>query len=92
VSFDITDQLLIRFAALVRYWWEYNETVHLIFIGFRRAYDSVGRKVSYYILIEFEVTMKLVRMIKMCFDKTYSKVRMDKHLSYSFHIQNCLTQ
>jgi hypothetical protein len=48
VGFDVTDQLLIRFSAFVRYWrkeWEYNERVHQLFIDFKKAYDSVRREV-----------------------------------------------
>jgi hypothetical protein len=94
VYFDITDQLLIRFSAFVRYWkkWEYNETVHQLFIDFKKAYDSVRREVLYNILIEFGTSMKLVRFIKMCFNETYIYVRIDKHLSESFPIQNALNQ
>jgi hypothetical protein len=33
--------------------WEYNETVHQLFIDFKKAYDSVRREVLYNILIEF---------------------------------------
>jgi hypothetical protein len=36
----------------------------------------VRREVLYNILIEFGVSMKLVRLIKMCLTETYSKVRM----------------
>jgi hypothetical protein len=36
--------------------------------------------------------MKLVRLIKMCLNETYSKVRIGKHLSDSFPIQNGLKQ
>jgi hypothetical protein len=36
--------------------------------------------------------MKLVRLIKMCLNETYSKVRIGKHLSGSFPIQNGLKQ
>jgi hypothetical protein len=36
--------------------------------------------------------MKLVRLIKMCLNKTYSKVRTGKHLSDNFPIQNGLKQ
>jgi hypothetical protein len=32
--------------------------------------------------------MKLLRLIKMCLNETYSKVRIGKHLSDSFPIQN----
>jgi hypothetical protein len=45
--------------------WEYNETVHQLFIDFKKAYDSVSREVLYNILTEFGVPMKLVRLIKM---------------------------
>jgi hypothetical protein len=54
--------------------WEYNETVHQLFVDFKQAYDSVRRKVLYNILIELGVPMKLVRLIKMCLYETYSKV------------------
>jgi sorting nexin-29 len=66
--------------------WEYNETVHQLFIDFKNAYDSVGSEVLYNILIEFGVPMKLVRLIKMYFKETYIKVRIGKHLSDSFLI------
>jgi hypothetical protein len=46
----------------------------------------------YNILMEFWVPMKLVRLNKMCLNETYSKVRIGKHLSDSFPIQNGLKQ
>jgi hypothetical protein len=36
--------------------------------------------------------MKLVRLIRLCLNETYSKVRIGKHLSDSFPIQNGLKQ
>jgi hypothetical protein len=72
--------------------WEYNETVHQLFIDFKKSYDSVRREVLYNILIEFGVPMKLVRLIKICLNETYSKVGIGKHLSDSFPIQNVLKQ
>jgi hypothetical protein len=36
--------------------------------------------------------MKLVTPIKMCLNETYSKVRIVKHLSDNFSIQNGLKQ
>jgi hypothetical protein len=44
--------------------WEYSETVHRLFIDFKKAFDSERREVLYNILIEFGVPMKLVRLIK----------------------------
>jgi hypothetical protein len=54
--------------------WEYNETVHQLFADFKKAYDSVRMEVLYNILIEFGVTMKLVRLNKVCLNETYSEV------------------
>jgi hypothetical protein len=52
----------------------------------------VRREVLNNILIEFGISMKLVRLIKMFLSETYSKVRIGKHLSDSFPIQNGLKQ
>jgi hypothetical protein len=72
--------------------WEYNGTVHQLFIDFKKVYDSVKREVLYNILLEFGVPRKLVRLIKMCLNETYSKVRIGKLLSDKFPIQNGLQQ
>jgi hypothetical protein len=45
--------------------WEYNETVHQLFVDFKKAYDSVRTEVFYNILTESGVPMKLVALIKM---------------------------
>jgi hypothetical protein len=50
----------------------------------------VRREVLYNILIEYGVPMKLVRLIEMCLNETYSKVCIGKYLSESFPIQNGL--
>jgi hypothetical protein len=52
----------------------------------------VRREVLYNILIEFEVPIKLVRLIKMCLNETYSNVCIGKHLSDSVSVQNGLKQ
>jgi hypothetical protein len=49
-------------------------TVHQLFIHFNKAYDSIRREVLHNILIEFWVPMKIVRLSKMCLNKTYSEV------------------
>jgi hypothetical protein len=68
--------------------WEYNETVHQLFIDIKKTYDEV----LYNILIEFMVPMKLVGLIEMCLNETYSKVSMGKYLSDSFPIKNGIKQ
>jgi hypothetical protein len=58
--------------------------IHQLFIDFQKAYDSVRRGGLYNILIEFGVPMKLIKVIKMCLNETYSEVRIGKYLSDSF--------
>jgi hypothetical protein len=46
----------------------------------------------YNILTEFGIFKKLVRLIKICLNETYSKVCIGKHLFYMFPVQNCQKQ
>jgi hypothetical protein len=66
--------------------------VHELFIDFKKAYDSVKREVLYNILLEFGIPKKLGRLIKMCLNETYSKVRVGKILSDKFPLQNGMKQ
>jgi hypothetical protein len=45
VGFDVTKLLEKK--------WEYNKTVHQLFIDFKKSYDSMRREVLHSILIEF---------------------------------------
>jgi hypothetical protein len=65
---------------------EYNGMVHQLFVDFKKAYDSVKREVLYNILLEFGIPKKLVRLIKMCLNETYSKFCVGKLLSDKFPI------
>jgi len=65
-------------------------SAYRLFIGFKKAYDSVRREVLYYILIEFGILTKLVRLM---FQKeTYSAVQVSKHLSDMFPVRDGLQQ
>ena len=46
----------------------------------------------YNILIEFGVSKKLVRLVKMCLTETYSRVRVGKNVSDMFPTRNGLKQ
>jgi len=52
--------------------------VHQLFIHFKKVSDSFRREVLYDILIEFGITMKMVKLIKMRLDESYRGVRVGK--------------
>jgi hypothetical protein len=70
--------------------WEYNGTVHQLFIDFKKAHGSVRTEVLNCILIEFGIPRKLVGLIQTCLNETYSTVRIGKYQSDKFPIQNGL--
>jgi hypothetical protein len=67
-------------------------TVHQQFIDFKKAYDSVRREVLYNFLIESGIPRKLVGLIQMCLNETYSTVRIGKYQTDKFPVQNGLKQ
>ena len=62
------------------------------YLDFKKAHVSVRWDVKYNILTEFDIRMKLVRLIKMSLNETYSTVWVGKHLSDMFPIRNGLKQ
>ena len=63
--------------------------MHQLFIDFKTAYDSVTREVLYNLIV-LGIPMKLVKLIKMCLNETYSRDHVGKHLSDMFQIRNGL--
>ena len=62
--------------------------MHQLFVDFKKAYDSVRREVLCNIRIESVIPMKLVRLIEMCLNETYSRVQVGQRLSDVFSIKN----
>jgi len=97
MNLNETGQLLTIYFAFIKYLrkkWEYNEAVHMLFIDFKTAYESVRREVLYNILTNFGIHMKPVRPINMCLNETYkySRGQVGKHMSDMFPIKNGLQQ
>jgi len=80
--FNSTGELLIVYSAFIKYLIKNGNTVKQCFS--KKAYDSVRREVLYYILNEFGIPMKLVKLIKVCVTETYGRVQAGKRLSDMF--------
>jgi hypothetical protein len=64
--------------------------MHQLFIDFKKACGSGRKEVIYNILIKFEIPRKLVGLIKMCLNETYSTVHIGKNLPDKCPILNGL--
>jgi hypothetical protein len=83
VGFNTTNHICCICQILEKK-WEYDETVHQLFIDFKKGYDSVGREVLSNILIKSGVPIQMVRQIKMSLNEMYSEVRLGKYVSVSY--------
>jgi hypothetical protein len=96
VDFDVTGQLTTDHIFCIRHIlekkWEYNEAVYQLFIDFKQACDSFRRKLLCNFLNEFGIPMKLVRLIKMCLNETYTRIQVGEHLSDMLPVMNGLKQ
>jgi hypothetical protein len=68
VDFDITDQLLIRYSSFLKYL-----TKMAILMDFKTACGSHRRGDWYNVLFGFGVSMRVIRLIKMCLTKLLYK-------------------
>lgn len=60
-------QLLISYSVFVRYWRKMAvqwDCIYMLFTDSKKTYDSVRRKVLYNILTEFDIQMRIFRLIK----------------------------
>jgi hypothetical protein len=83
VGFDVIGQRhqIFYIRQILEKKWEYNGTVHQLCIDIKKAHDSVRREALYNILIEYGISRKLVGLIKMHLNETYSRVCIGKNMS-----------
>jgi len=62
------------------------------FINFIKVCDSFRWEILYNNLLESGIIIYLMKLIKMCLNETYSRVRVGKQLSDMFPITNVLIQ
>jgi hypothetical protein len=82
-----TDHIFCICQIVLEKKWECKEAVHQLFVDFKKASDSYRNEVLHSILIEFGIPKKLVRLIKMCPNETYSRVQVGKYLSDMFPLK-----
>lgn len=72
--------------------YEQNLGLHLLFIDFKQAYDTIKREKIYEALTELGIPNKLRNLIKMTLSETKNKILLEGHISNSFHTKRGLRQ
>ncbi|KAL4141433.1 hypothetical protein QTP88_004071 [Uroleucon formosanum] len=71
---------------------EFDIDVHLLFVDFKQAYDSVNRCRLWKAMTQLGIPTKLVRLIKACVQKSKCKVKFNGELSEDFSVETDLRQ
>jgi RNAse (barnase) inhibitor barstar len=71
---------------------EFDIDVHLLFVDFKQAYDSVNRYRLWKAMTQLGIPTKLVRLVKACVQKSKCKVKFNGELSEDFSVETGLRQ
>jgi hypothetical protein len=80
-----TDNIFIMRQVLEKC-CEYNIEMHVLFIDFKQAFDSVDRQKTIQILQELRVPNKLLGLIKMTLQNTETNVKIENLTSKPFSV------
>jgi hypothetical protein len=72
--------------------WEKNIDVHLVFINFQPAYDSVWRKEIWSKVHKLGFSKTLVTLCGILNNEIYAKVKIGKHLSFKYKVNKVLNK
>lgn len=86
-----TDQLFVVRQVMEKC-YEHGIDLHMLFVDFKEAFDSVNRKELRKALEELEVPQKLVRLIIMTMSGSKSKVKLGNKMSEAFEFTKGVKQ
>jgi Reverse transcriptase (RNA-dependent DNA polymerase) len=88
---SVTDQTF-SLRMILSKCWEYNITVHQLFIDFKQAYDSLNRERLWFALEWLGVPKKLVSLCKLTVTDSRCCVKVEGRLSREFNVQSGVRQ
>lgn len=85
-----TTNHIFMIRQIMEKYYEYNNELHMVFVDFKQAYDSINRDQLWIALADLGIPNKLIRMIKICNSNTLCKVRWQGELSPPFVVKSGL--
>uniref|UniRef100_A0A8D9EGY4 Craniofacial development protein 2 n=1 Tax=Cacopsylla melanoneura TaxID=428564 RepID=A0A8D9EGY4_9HEMI len=71
---------------------EYGKETHILFIDFKKAFDSLERQAILNAMIELGIPKKLTNLVSMCMEETHNKVRTQSGESETFKTETGVKQ
>jgi hypothetical protein len=71
---------------------EFNIDLHLLFIDYKAAYDSIDRDELFKAMQDFDIPLKLINLVKMTLDLTSCRVLIQGHVSRDFLVEKGVRQ
>jgi hypothetical protein len=91
VKAQLTDNIFV-IRNILKKCYEYNLTLHQLFIDFTQSYDSVKQKAVFDLIRECGIPKKLQNLVMMTLQKMKGKVKVQGELSEEFVINRGLRQ
>ncbi|CAI6362616.1 unnamed protein product [Macrosiphum euphorbiae] len=85
-----TIEQLSLIAHIIEKKYEYRQGMWLMFVDFRKAYDSIHRNSLYNLMEEFGFQKKLINLTKLAMEGVKYQVRVDNIMSEAFSIETRL--
>jgi hypothetical protein len=67
--------------------YEYSIDLHMLFVHFRQAFDSINRKRLYEVMEWMKMPNKLIGLTRMTMNATQGKIKIDNKLSAKFEFK-----
>jgi len=87
-----TTDLIFIVRQLIQKTWEFNKEMHILFVDFQKAYDSIHREGLIITLAELNFPHKLINLIKSSIMETYFRVRIGNIKSEQVQVRTGLRQ
>jgi hypothetical protein len=78
------DQLFVM-RQIIEKNYEYGVDMHILFVDYKQAFDSINRKKMIQALEYFVIPPKLINLVKMTLDQTTAKVKIEQQIGDEFH-------
>jgi len=86
-----TDQIFVL-RQIFQKIWEFDKEIYILFIDFRKAYDSIHRNSLINIMREFNFPQKLIKLVEISIMETFIKVKLGSSQTEPILVKSGLRQ